>query len=101
MGPTPRVMTSFLNPVLIYCRVMILNMTNQSLIILLKKTSNKHSRRGVLNTQYLFVCGWWFSPGTPVSSTNKTEILLKVALNTINPSNKHYNVGDYRLYMHF
>jgi hypothetical protein len=34
--------------------------------------------------------GWWFSPGTPVSSTNKTdchditEILLKVALNTIN-----------------
>jgi hypothetical protein len=40
------------------------------------------------------VCQWfetgrWFSPGTPVSSTNKadchdiTEILLKVALNTI------------------
>ena len=37
----------------------------------------------------------WFSPGTPVSSTNKTdhpgiaEILLKVALNTIthNPTN--------------
>ena len=34
--------------------------------------------------------GWWFSPGPPVSSTNKTdrhditEILLKVALNTIN-----------------
>jgi hypothetical protein len=33
---------------------------------------------------------WWFSPGTQVSSTNKTdrhditEILLKVALNTIN-----------------
>jgi hypothetical protein len=33
--------------------------------------------------------GWWFSPGTPVSSTNKTvcnditEILLKVALNII------------------
>ena len=33
--------------------------------------------------------GWWFSPGPPVSSTNKThrhditEILLKVALNTI------------------
>jgi hypothetical protein len=43
------------------------------------------------------VCQWiatgrWFSPGTPVSSTNKTdrhditEILLKVALNTLNPS---------------
>jgi hypothetical protein len=41
------------------------------------------------------VCQWlstgrWFSMGTPVSSTNKTdchditEILLKVALNTIN-----------------
>jgi hypothetical protein len=33
----------------------------------------------------------WFSPGTQVSSTNKTdrhditEILLKVALNTIDP----------------
>ena len=43
---------------------------------------------------YVKVClwletGWWFSLGTPVSSTNKTnrhditEILLKVALNTI------------------
>ena len=36
--------------------------------------------------------GWWFSPGTPVSSTNKTdhqdvsEILLKVALTTIKPN---------------
>ena len=36
----------------------------------------------------LFAAGQWFSPGTPVSSTNKTdrnditEILLKVALNT-------------------
>ena len=34
--------------------------------------------------------GRWFSPGTPASSTNKTdcydkaEILLKVVLNTIN-----------------
>jgi hypothetical protein len=44
-------------------------------------------------TQYnfcqLLVAGQWFSPGTLVSSTNKTgrhdiiEILLKVALNTI------------------
>jgi hypothetical protein len=39
-----------------------------------------------------FLTGRWFSPGTPVSSTNKsdrydiTEILLKVALNTINQS---------------
>jgi hypothetical protein len=30
------------------------------------------------------VTGLWFTAGTPVSSTNKTEILLKVALNTIN-----------------
>jgi len=35
------------------------------------------------------MAGQWFSPGPPVSSTNKTdrhditEILLKVALNTI------------------
>jgi hypothetical protein len=38
----------------------------------------------------LFAQGWWFSPGTPASSTTKTgrhdiaEILLKVALNTKN-----------------
>ena len=36
--------------------------------------------------------GWWFSQSPPVSSTNKTdchnitEILLKVALNTIKPN---------------
>ena len=36
------------------------------------------------------MAGWWFSAGTPGSSTNKTdchniaEILLKVALTTIN-----------------
>jgi len=41
----------------------------------------------------LLTTGWWFSPGTPVSSNNKTdrhditEILLKVALNAINQSN--------------
>ena len=56
------------------------------------------SGRGVLNTtlcdkvcQWL-VAGWWFFPGNPVSATNKTdshditEILLKVALNTIKPT---------------
>ena len=38
----------------------------------------------------------WFSPGTPVSSTNKTdrhditEILLKVALNNINQTKLNY-----------
>ena len=51
--------------------------------------------RARCTTLYDQVCQWlvagqWFSPGTPVSSTNKTdrheiaEILLKVALNTIN-----------------
>ena len=40
--------------------------------------------------------GRWFSPGTPVSSTNKTdgrditEILLKVALSTMRPSKQTY-----------
>jgi hypothetical protein len=42
----------------------------------------------------LLAHGRWFSTGTPASSTTKTgrrdiaEILLKVALNTINQSNK-------------
>jgi hypothetical protein len=41
------------------------------------------------------VADWWFSLGTPVSSTNKsdrydiTEILLKVMLNTINQPTNH------------
>jgi hypothetical protein len=44
------------------------------------------------------VTGWWFSPGTPVSSTHKTdhhdiaEILLKVALSTITPLTPHYRL---------
>ena len=59
-------------------------------------------RRGVLDTtlydkvyQWL-ATGRWFSPGTPVSSTNKTdcqnitEILLKVALNIINQTKSTY-----------
>ena len=43
----------------------------------------------VTQGDYTIVAGRWFSPGTPVSSINKTdrhditEILLKVALNTI------------------
>jgi hypothetical protein len=42
------------------------------------------------NTNSPITTGQWFSPGTTVSSTNKinhhdiAEILLKVALNTIN-----------------
>jgi hypothetical protein len=50
------------------------------------------------NVMWFKVCRWlatgqWFSPGTPVSFTNKTdrhnitEILLKVALNTIKQTN--------------
>jgi len=58
---------------------------------------------GVLDTTLCDkVCQWlsaglWFSPGTPVSSTNKTdchditEILLKVALNTTNLTLLWYN----------
>jgi hypothetical protein len=61
-------------------------------------SSKLPSCQGVFNTTlcdkvcHLFATGQWFSPGTPVSSTNKTdrhditEILLKVALNTINPN---------------
>jgi hypothetical protein len=57
--------------------------------------------RGVLDTNLCNkVCQWlaagqWFSPGTPVSSTNKTDrhditdILLKVVLNTINHASFH------------
>ena len=46
--------------------------------------------------------GRWFSPGPPVSSTNKTdrhdisEILLKVALNTINQTNKQLNIDGHQ-----
>ena len=57
-------------------------------------------RRGVLNTTLCDqVCQWltvglWFSLGTPVSSTNKTnchnitELLVKVALKHPNPNGK-------------
>ena len=51
----------------------------------------------------LLAHGWWFSPGTPASSTTKTgrhdiaEILLKVALNTINQSLNHYMCNSLRL----
>ena len=36
----------------------------------------------------LLAHGRWFSPGTPVSSTNIAEILLKVSLNTKNKINQ-------------
>jgi hypothetical protein len=50
-----------------------------------------HSTRSASNKVYqLLAHGRWISPGTPPSSTTKTgrhdiaEILMKVALNTIN-----------------
>jgi hypothetical protein len=55
--------------------------------------------RGVLDTILSDKVCQWFSRGTPVSSTNKTdrhdiaEILLKVALNTINQTKPNQVVG--------
>ena len=75
----------------------------QSVPITTKVVSSKPVHGdGVLDTTLcdkvcqLHATGRWFSPGTPVSSTNKTdhnyitEILLKVALNTINQLNQTY-----------
>ena len=67
------------------------------------------SWRGALDTTLfdqvcrLLATDRWFSPGTPVSLTNKTdrhditEILLKVALNTINQPapNQNYEIQLY------
>jgi hypothetical protein len=54
------------------------------------------------------VTGRWFSAGSPVSSTNKTdrhninEILLKLALSTTkqanNPNNRHCEISDCALH---
>jgi hypothetical protein len=46
------------------------------------------------------VTGWWFSPGSPVSSANKTdchdigEILLKVTLNNIKQQKQKSKVDE-------
>ena len=54
--------------------------------------------------QWLAFRGQWFSPGTPVSSTNKhdlhniTEILLKVVLNTINQTKPIKKCTSYNWY---
>ena len=64
-----------------------------------------NSTHGEVYKLYDKVCkfpaeGWWFSPGSPVSSSNKTdrhyitEIVLKVALNTITTS-LTFNVNKY------
>jgi hypothetical protein len=62
------------------------------------------SRRGVQHYVIKFVSdlrqGWWFSPGHPVSSINKTDrhnvtwILLKIALKTIKQTNKYFLVEE-------
>ena len=66
------------------------------------------SWRGALDTTLCDkFCQWlttdrWFSPGTPVFFTNKTdhhdisEILLKVVLNTIKPTCKPINITPIR-----
>jgi hypothetical protein len=41
------------------------------------------------------VTSQWFSPGAPVSSTNKTEILLKVALNT-KPKTNQMSLAEFK-----
>jgi hypothetical protein len=72
----------------------------QSVSITTDVVSSKLDQGEVYNTMW---CQWlatgrWFSPGPPVSSTNKTdrnditEILLKVALNT-NKQIKDYYIG--------
>ena len=71
--------------------------TNYIVIVQLYITTNVVSSNPVVLDTTLCdkVCQWlvtdrWFSPGTPVSSTNKTdrhditEISMKVVLNTIN-----------------
>jgi hypothetical protein len=72
----------------------------QSVLITTKVVSSNPVHGKVWSIQhYVIVCKWlaigrWFSLGTPVSSTNKTDrhditkILLKVALSTINQTNQ-------------
>jgi hypothetical protein len=70
-----------------------LNSHNENNTFILKILYELQTVLGITLCDY--ACQWlatgrWFSPGTPVSSTNKTyryditEILLNVALNTIN-----------------
>ena len=79
----------------------------QSAPIIIEAVSwNPRSWRGVLDATLCDkVCqrvaaGWWLSPGSLVSSTNKTdhhditEILLNVALNTIKQTNKQTNNNE-------
>ena len=53
--------------------------------------------------EYYIATGQWFSPGLPISFTNKTdrhdtaEILLKVALNAIKPTNQQNIIGKNKM----
>ena len=85
----------------VYCREWTYNyLCNQCLSLLMLWV--RISIRASCTTLCDKVCQWlatgrWFSPGPPVSSTNKTDhhdisvILLKVALKTIKQINKHTN----------
>jgi hypothetical protein len=71
-----------------------LQLPMQSVSIITKVVSSNPNRGEVYSIQHYVICvSRWFSPGTPVSSTNKTDhhdiakILLKVELNTIHPLN--------------
>jgi hypothetical protein len=68
-------------------------------------TKKVHSTRSASNKAYqLLAHGRWFYPGTPASSTTKTgrhdiaEILLKVALKTINQSIKEEGLVSHYLF---
>jgi hypothetical protein len=61
--------------------------------------------QGIPDAKLCDICQWlmtgrYFSPGTPVSSTNKTDlhdiakILFRVALNTINQTNPNQTLGE-------
>jgi hypothetical protein len=59
-------------------------------------------KKGCTRLYQLLAHWWWFSPGNPASSTTKTglhdivEILLTVALNTINQIIKS---NEFQMYM--
>jgi hypothetical protein len=70
----------------------------QSVHITTKVVSSNpaHGKVYLIQHYVRLAVGWWFSPGTLVSSTNKTdrhdiaEILLKVAFDNITPLSYFY-----------
>jgi hypothetical protein len=80
------------------CSTIVLDAFSVSIKVITKLPNSEQSYKGKVQTHNYILCDkacqWlvtcrWFSPGTPVSSPNKTylhditEILLKGALNTI------------------